>query len=321
MRKALIIGIDDYPGANKLDGCVRDAENMANLLSRHDDGSPNFSNMLITSAIRSIDQTFLRAQIKSLFHGEAECVLFYFSGHGYESSLGGCLVTQDCSKNNEGISFSEVLGMANRALENRTVQEVIIILDCCHSGYMGNNSFAEKSSAQLVKGLSILTASMPHQYAKAMKSGSMFTKTVLESLKGGNSDILGNVTVADVYRYSDLILSAWEQRPMFKAHVQSMTVLRKCTPKVPVWIIRKLCTYFMDITAAQLPLDPSFEPTHEPEHAENEEIFSQLQTLQAAGLVEPVDAENLYFAAIHSRACKLTPLGRFYWKQVESGKI
>lgn len=320
MKKALLIGIDNYPGENKLVGCVKDAEKMANILGRHEDGSPNFDCKLHTSSDKVISQVFIREQIKNLFQDEAECVLFYFSGHGYENDLGGYLVPQGFSRNNEGIPFTDLLTFANHALEKKTIREVVIILDCCHSGHMGNTPFVGTSSSLLPKGLSILTASTAKQYAATKKTGSVFTKTVIESLTGGNSDLLGNITVADIYRYSDQMLTPWEQRPMFKAHVQSMTVIRKSSPKIPVWMIRKLITYFK-VTVDEFQLDPSFEPSHEPEHKEHEEIFSHLQAMRAVGLVEPVGAEHLYFAAIHSKRCKLTSLGRFYWKLVENGKI
>jgi hypothetical protein len=42
MKRALIIGIDDYPTA-PLSGCVNDADAIANTIERNGDGSPNFS--------------------------------------------------------------------------------------------------------------------------------------------------------------------------------------------------------------------------------------------------------------------------------------
>jgi len=37
-----------------------------------------------------------------------------------------------------------------------------------------------------------------------------------------------------------------------------------------------------------------------------------LQKFERVGLVEPVDEEHMYFAAMHSKACRLTPLGLYY---------
>jgi len=39
-----------------------------------------------------------------------------------------------------------------------------------------------------------------------------------------------------------------------------------------------------------------------------------LQLYESVGLVEPVDAEHMYFAAMNSKSCKLTALGLHYWK-------
>ena len=41
MRRALCVGIDEY-GFGPLNGCVNDAERMQAVLSKHQDGSPNF---------------------------------------------------------------------------------------------------------------------------------------------------------------------------------------------------------------------------------------------------------------------------------------
>lgn len=41
MRKALVVGIDNYPNA-QLKGCVNDAAVVAQLLRNNGDGSPNF---------------------------------------------------------------------------------------------------------------------------------------------------------------------------------------------------------------------------------------------------------------------------------------
>jgi Caspase domain len=323
-RKALIIGIDHYAGVNKLDGCVHDAKKMEEFLEKHEDGSPNFSIKRFTSSSNIndpvISQVFLRQQINHLFEGRSDCLLFYFSGHGYESSLGGCLVAQNFTLHNEGILFSELLTCANKALETKAAKEIVLILDCCHSGHMGNSPFSGMNNLQIAEGLSILTASLPDELAVGEKRGGVFTQTIREALRGGNSDILGNVTIADVYRYADLILTAWQQRPMFKAHIHRMTVLRECKPKIELEILRMLTSYFL-VASAEFKLDSSYEPTEGPEHPEHELIFSHLQAMRAIGLVEPIGEKHLYDAAMNNKSCRLTPMGKFYWSLVEAGEI
>ena len=48
LRRALIIGIDEYP-EHPLYGCVDDAEKLSQVLSRHYDGQLNFSCETLTS--------------------------------------------------------------------------------------------------------------------------------------------------------------------------------------------------------------------------------------------------------------------------------
>ena len=43
VRKALIIGVNDYDNINPLSWCENDAVGMEQALSRNADGSPNFS--------------------------------------------------------------------------------------------------------------------------------------------------------------------------------------------------------------------------------------------------------------------------------------
>ena len=49
MRRALCVGIDLYP-FGPLRGCVSDAERMVQLLSRHEDGTPNFASIAAVPA-------------------------------------------------------------------------------------------------------------------------------------------------------------------------------------------------------------------------------------------------------------------------------
>ena len=69
MRKALIVGIDDYPGA-PLHGCLNDAYAVASLLETHGDGSPNFA-VKLSSPGDAITRSTFRASVEKLFEGDA----------------------------------------------------------------------------------------------------------------------------------------------------------------------------------------------------------------------------------------------------------
>src|SRR5574341_764417 len=124
MRRALIVGINDYPGA-ALTACVNDANQIAQLLERNHDGTPSFTCKVETAPPSTITRASLKSQITQLFAQKADIALFYFSGHGINiNTLGGYLVTPDASEYDEGIPMQDLLTLANKS----QIQEVVIIL-------------------------------------------------------------------------------------------------------------------------------------------------------------------------------------------------
>jgi len=65
--------------------------------------------------------------------GDPDIALFYFSGHGMITSIGGFVITTDTESYDEGVAMDEILSYANQS----KAREKIIILDCCHSGAFG----------------------------------------------------------------------------------------------------------------------------------------------------------------------------------------
>lgn len=93
MRKALVVGIDNYAQC-PLNGCCNDADAVAKILESNADGSPNFSVKLEKNVSSKAN---LRQLIEECFSGDADIALFYYSGHGHIDSVGGYLVTPDFS--------------------------------------------------------------------------------------------------------------------------------------------------------------------------------------------------------------------------------
>jgi hypothetical protein len=316
MRKALIVGINDYP-ENSLGACVPDANRIDNILAKNFDESPNFARRKVISTDVEITRSFLKSEIIDLFSTESDVALFYFSGHGCQANgtVKSSLVTMDYNESDMGIELEFLMEKAN---ESRAKQ-VVIILDCCFSGSAGNLSFLKNLSA-FREGGCILTSSHESQVSFESTSGGIFTDIVVNALEGGAADTLGYVTVAGVYEYADKLLGAWEQRPIFKANISSMNYLRKSKPRISFEILRKLPKLFPTIDFS-FTLDPSYEPDAEPVDQHHEAIFSDLQKLNRTALLIPIGEEHMYFAAINSKSCILTPLGQYYWKLINDGKI
>lgn len=321
MKKALIVGINDYPSF-PLRGCINDAAGLASIIGTHGDGSPNFDVRLETDVKTKSE---LKTMIAELFSGNSDTVLLYFSGHGFLNELGGYLVTPDYRTYDEGISMDEILILANQSKS----KDKIIILDCCHSGAFGSPTMG-RGTSHLDEGVSILTASRPDEPSMEVNGHGVFTNLLLDALQGGAADLRGHISPGGVYAYIDQALGAWEQRPVFKTNVTRFTSLRTINPQVPLTTLRKIVKYFPE-PQHEFPLDPSYEDTNketvehkivEP-HAkdENVSVFKDLQKLQSVGLVVPVNSEYMYFAAMESKACRLTALGNHYWRLVKDKRI
>lgn len=315
MKKALVVGINDYP-TSPLKGCVNDANSISNVLETNGDGSPNFSVRLLTSPSDNVSKSNLRKAIEELFTGDADIALFYFSGHGFIKSTGGYIVTTDYRRYDEGISMDDILVLAN----DSKVKDKIIILDCCHSGAFGSPSLTSGRFAQLSEGLTVLTASRDEESALEINGSGIFTLLVVDALKGGASDLRGNISPGSIYSYVDQALGPWDQRPIFKTNVTRFTSLRNITPPVPLSTLRKICEYFPN-PQDEYKLNPTYEFTEPVKNDDNVAIFKDLQKFESVGLVIPVGEDHMYFAAMNSKSCRLTALGYQYWRLVKEKKI
>lgn len=329
MKHALVVGIDKYAD-NPLRGCENDARDIAQLLAKNGDGSPNFSVRLLSSENETVDSAKLIDKIGQLFTHDAETALLYFAGHGViqPETNAGYLVSQDGRRGAWGMSLSEILGLANRAYPR--IRSTVIILDSCHSGYAGEIAgLGRTETAVIGDGVTILTATHREGRAAETLGRGVFTDILVEGLEGAASDIRGNVTPAALYSHVDQTLGTWEQRPMYKANVRSFIALRKVSPKIPDEVLRRLPQYFPD-PAYVFPLNPSFEPDRQnipvelrqlPVDEEHVKIFKELQLCNRHGLVVPVDADHMYYAAINSTGCKLTATGAHYRRLAELGRL
>ncbi len=316
MKKALVIGIDEYAGTTHLKGCVNDAGAVANTIETNSDGSPNFAVKLMTSSDGEIMRVNVMKAVEELFSGTCEIALFYFSGHGIVNSSGGYIVTYDSSTHDPGISLDYILGLANNSkIENR-----IVILDSCHSGSFGTTAIDDGKITHLSEGVTVLTSSHGDEKSKEGIGSGVFTNLLVDALKGGAADLRGYITPGSIYSYIDQALGPWDQRPVFKTNITRFISLRDIDPPVPLSTLREIISIF-ESPQDQIKLDSTFEFTQEDAIEENVKIFKILQKFAGVGLVVPVGEEYMYFAAINSKSCRLTALGYQYWRLVKEKRI
>lgn len=311
-RRALIVGIDSYDSFSSLKAAVSDASEIAEVLRRNGDQSLNFECRLLTSlGTERVTRANLRRNWKELFENFRGDVLFYFSGHGEPTEVGGFLATQEGTEDDIGISMQELVDLAN----NSSAETVLLILDCCFSGSAGNpasmNGGGLENKAILREGVTILTASRPSQLSYEIGGHGVFTNLILGALRGGAANVRGHISAASIYAYAEAALGAWDQRPLYKSHAGHLRPVRMVIPMVQDDLLREIPNFFPNADSAFL-LDMTFEETNGAARPENVKIFKKFKQLQIAGLLRPRDGNDLYWVAERSGGVVLTDLGQFY---------
>ena len=326
VRKALVVGINEYSKLGNLYGCANDARAVVEMLERNFDGSRNFGvkSMIGDTGSALILRQDLRESIESLFRDDAEIALLYFAGHGHVEKTGGYICASDCAAGNDGVSLNDVLTMAN----DSKAKNKIIILDSCFAGAAGDDPLMP-NTAQLSQGLTILTAATKEQYASEKFGRGVFTSLFVDALAGAAANLVGEITPGSVYAHIDQSLGEWDQRPVFKTNVKAFVSLRKVKPPLDPADLRRIREFF-PVPGMEYKLDPSFEPVRQDAAVEkqwpapvkeNTERFALLQKYNRVNLVVPVGAPHMWHAAVESKSCKLTALGEHYRRLVEDGRL
>lgn len=326
MRKALIVGIDYYENFTPLRGCVNDAKTVAQILGRHYDGHENFRKpeVLIATGVHDrIDRDKLRTSIQALFSGKPDIALFYFAGHGFVDTTGGFVCASDCQKGHDGLALSEIMTFARSS----KAANKIIILDSCHGGIVGDRPGGDQIT-EISHGMTLLTASTENQSAYEDSNGGygIFTNLLVDALKGGAANLVGDVTPGSVYAHIDQSLG-WVgcQRPVYKTNVEFFISLRKTEPPIALNELRQLATHFPE-PSFEFKLDPAYEPERSKEQLDDPKIpapdpaknaiFKILQNYVKVNLVRPVGAPHMWHAAMGRKSCRLTTLGEHYRRLV-----
>jgi len=182
VKRALLVGVNDYDNFSPLSGCVNDVDAVEPLLARSEDGTPNFACQKRTSSLGRVVRDSLLADVDALLAPGADVGLLYFAGHGSNRENDVILATQDGTEGTLGLSLSEIL----TKVQGSQVGEVIVILDSCFSGAAGGVPQLGTSASALRGGVSILAASRADQTAAETASGrGLFSTYLCGGLDGG----------------------------------------------------------------------------------------------------------------------------------------
>ncbi|MFK7923218.1 MAG: caspase family protein, partial [Bacteroidia bacterium] len=150
--------------------------------------------------------------------------------------------------------------------------------------------------------------------------GSIFTELLINGLQGQAADVAGKITVGSLYRYLEQLLSLADQKPQFAGYLDKEFVIRTSKPSLSKEIIRQLKPLFQG-KKGMFPLTPAHEPSEGHGDIEKEKDFRLLQKFANVGFVKPVGEDHMYYAALNSKSCKLTPIGHYYRQLVLKKQI
>jgi signal transduction histidine kinase len=246
-RYALVIGIAEYTSPLKrLSKPATDAEAVAQRLKQHG----NFQEVKLLNAevtpkgkvqgrvtrenLEQALRCFLKEQATK---GEA---LIYFTGHGItvSESLGakrGYLATSDCLIEAEGDQIIEqrraiALDGLNTLIRNSDLSSLVVLLDCCHSGYFLERNLVEQTLTAFMSRqdyyLIAACRGFEQAWAKKSQEHSVFTGALLGGLASENADTEGQVSGDRLFDCIARELKGSGQEPIRMGWGRSITLVQ-----------------------------------------------------------------------------------------------
>lgn len=168
MKKALLVGINDYPGSrNDLTGCVNDTANLKSLLADQFGWASGDMRVLTDSrATRSAIMDGLADMVAKASAGDL--LVFHYSGHGSQvpdqdedeasDQLDEVLCPRDFSWDGCWICDDDLSDVFSNLPKEAHLE---VILDCCHSGTGTREIALGRSAAAVSAGIAGAISARP----------------------------------------------------------------------------------------------------------------------------------------------------------------
>lgn len=208
-RRALLVGNSTYNDSvnfAELNTPINDINDFAEALKSWGDFEivSKMENQTIDVVRYSCDEFFSDSE-------KGDLLLFYFSGHGYkDKELSFYLAVKDTLANRL-LSTALTEGFLREALHKSRSKHIIIILDCCFSGTLGDGEkTGNENSSVIFEKLSgettaILASSSSIQFSFQSQRNSLFTQHIIGGIISGlaDEDNDGLIAVDELFRYAE----------------------------------------------------------------------------------------------------------------------
>lgn len=262
-NRALIIGISDYPsGILSLPAVAHDARAMADLLGSSN-GSFDRGDIRVVLNEDAKRETVRQALRDSLANSQVEDTVFtYIAGHGgLDENQNFYFIPYDTRQADlagTAISLKELKAVFDQARSNR----VLLWLDFCYSGAILARSDQAPGSANVRaivertlsmtqgSGKVIMCACTADQKAYESADHGLFTKCLLEGLRGAAVNAAGEVTASSLHDYIDEKIGSAKQQPLFFGEMTGRIVLMHSPPEWSIPCSREIGVASVEICSA-----------------------------------------------------------------------
>ena len=248
---ALVIGIAQYQSFKHLPKAAADAESVAQVLEKYSDYSvtrlPQSWNAqtkrfeVSPQKSASADEVGEALKVLLLKQGKKSDILIYFAGHGltFSDSLGeekGALAASDCQVERvdkkvvdckRGIDLSSL----NQLIKKSDVSSLVMLLDCCHSGYIIESQLVQQTltAFSTQRDYYLIAACRGFETVKALgwEAHAIFTGALLKGLASENASRNGEVSGDRLFDYisNELKDTQWGQEPIRMGWGRSITLV------------------------------------------------------------------------------------------------
>ncbi|MEM9149164.1 MAG: caspase family protein [Cyanobacteria bacterium P01_F01_bin.3] len=236
-RDALIVGINQYRSLPALNAPAADAEAVAARLQTQGEFRVQRMPEVIKNKTATVGQRrgvttqMLEDALVQLFKPKGKNVpntaIFYFSGHGLQRDAGiqeGYLATSDVDPDSGNFGIS--LNWLRRLLQQSPVRQIVVILDCCHSGELLTFRDADPGARAGIDRL-FMAASREYESAYESLEGkhSIFTQALLSGLNPYTQDG-GKVNSYSLTEHVSQQLRGELQQPLFESSGSEIVLTR-----------------------------------------------------------------------------------------------
>jgi WD40 repeat protein/ABC-type Fe3+/spermidine/putrescine transport system ATPase subunit len=229
-RHALVVGLSQYPYIGSLEQPPIDAEKIAQILEQHGEytvtrlpqcWNENTQNYEIDPQQTVSDRDLALALKKLLIelpeNGATIEGLVYFAGHGFtfNSNMGvekGAIATSNTkitTKDGQVIDYENAVSFSdlNDVIQKSNLQSLVLILDCCHSGYFIEKEMTKKSLYSAFiddhRNYYCISACQTREKSTVLMGHehSIFSTAVINGLDASQANQQGKITGDRLYDY------------------------------------------------------------------------------------------------------------------------